>query len=370
MGKRKQARKKTEQLPVTREQFLAWRSPRYGLRNPSVQDNPVWDWLFRSKINAFQANELFNGPCPFDAGPCWSNDRFGQTTTYLPDGRTVYIAGEHEDSYDPDFCIYNDVVVESTDGKLTFYGYPTDVFAPTDFHTATLLDEHIWIIGNLGYQQDREDATQTPIYRLNIKIFAIEAVTTKGDSPGRIFEHSAAFLPEHNVIQVMSGKVWENNEIGDNHTVWWLHVSTLTWEKRQQQQPFTFHFRPTNTNIWLLLDVLRELESDLNNGKPADKKRDFLIEKLGHDFNVDMLPHLYQFPFPSEPLQHYHNGGADVFWTLIDGIKVSFEEDVDALIVTVDDTLSKQRIAQLHKHLLRVLEKLHGQPFTLDVYES
>jgi hypothetical protein len=27
------------------------------------------------------------------------------------DGRVVYLGGDHEDSYDPDFCIYNDVVV-------------------------------------------------------------------------------------------------------------------------------------------------------------------------------------------------------------------------------------------------------------------
>ncbi len=35
----------------------------------------------------------------------WTNQRFGQTTTVLPDGRTLAIAGEHEDSYDPDFWI-------------------------------------------------------------------------------------------------------------------------------------------------------------------------------------------------------------------------------------------------------------------------
>ena len=45
-------------------------------------------------------------------GPYWSWDRFGRTSTTLPDGRIVHIAGEHEDYYDNDFCIYNDVVVE------------------------------------------------------------------------------------------------------------------------------------------------------------------------------------------------------------------------------------------------------------------
>lgn len=48
---------------------------------------------------------------PFRNGPTWCFDRFGRSTAWLPDGRVVLIAGEHKDSYDPDFCIYNDVVV-------------------------------------------------------------------------------------------------------------------------------------------------------------------------------------------------------------------------------------------------------------------
>ena len=43
--------------------------------------------------------------------PFWSWQRFGRTSTALPDGRVIHIAGEHEDFYDPDFCIYNDVMV-------------------------------------------------------------------------------------------------------------------------------------------------------------------------------------------------------------------------------------------------------------------
>jgi hypothetical protein len=38
--------------------------------------------------------------------------------TLLPDGRAIQIGGEHEDYYDPDFCIYNDVFVHEPDRSI------------------------------------------------------------------------------------------------------------------------------------------------------------------------------------------------------------------------------------------------------------
>jgi hypothetical protein len=84
---------------VTRELFLEWRSPRYGRSNPERMDNPVWEWLVRSRLSAFYANDDFKGPSPFDAGPGWCFKRFGQSKTTLPDGRIFLIAGEHEDGF-------------------------------------------------------------------------------------------------------------------------------------------------------------------------------------------------------------------------------------------------------------------------------
>ena len=91
----------------------------------------------------------------------------GQPSVTLPDGREVYIAGEHEDHYDPDFYIYNDVVVMDGD-QCDILGYATDIFLPTDFHTATLVRDEIILIGNLGYPEDR-DPTTTQVFRLNTR---------------------------------------------------------------------------------------------------------------------------------------------------------------------------------------------------------
>ncbi len=52
------------------------------------------------------------------SAPVWCFERYGQSITCLPDGRFVQIGGEHEDSYDRDFCIYNDVFVHRPDGTF------------------------------------------------------------------------------------------------------------------------------------------------------------------------------------------------------------------------------------------------------------
>ena len=64
----------------------------------------------------------------------------GQSQTELPDGRLICVAGEHEDSYDPDFHIYNDVVVFDPSGEYEIYGYPQNVFPPTDFQVVLTLE--------------------------------------------------------------------------------------------------------------------------------------------------------------------------------------------------------------------------------------
>jgi hypothetical protein len=114
--------------------------------------------------------------------------RYGQSITLLPDGRVIAIGGYHDDP--PDFCIYNDVVVYDERGNFKIYGYPKDVFPPTDFHTATLVDDWIYIIGNIGYDKDRIEG-ETPVYRLNCTTFAIEPVITAGECPGWISGHHA-----------------------------------------------------------------------------------------------------------------------------------------------------------------------------------
>lgn len=179
--------RKLEPPPLlTPQEFADWRSPRVVDDNPTRLDNPLWQWLVRTRWSAFQANEQFNGPSAFSAGTMWYFDRFGISRTPLPDARVVHIGGEHEDFYGPDFCIFNDVTVIGEDGDIAIFGYPREDFPPTDFHSATLLgDGTIALIGRLGYGDERV-VSETPVYRLALDSMRMSRLATLGDAPGWI----------------------------------------------------------------------------------------------------------------------------------------------------------------------------------------
>jgi hypothetical protein len=116
------------------------------------------------------------------------------------------------------FFIFNDVVIYHPQSQsYELYRYPTDVFPPTNFHSATLLGDSIWIVGNLGYKHDRGDVT--PVYRLQLDTLAIHKVEIDGDSPGWINEHAAEARGE-GVIEIM-----------DEAGVWELNVLHRKWRK-------------------------------------------------------------------------------------------------------------------------------------------
>ena len=144
----------------------------------------------------------------------------------LPDSREVLIAGEHEDYYDPDFYIYSDVVVRHPDGRLEIFGYPKEVFPPTDFHSATLFDDHILLIGSLGYIQSRKEG-ETQVLRLNLGDFSVEPVATTGDNPGWIHRHKAAL--EGGKIAVTGGKLEPGYR--DNTETFTLDLTTWEWSR-------------------------------------------------------------------------------------------------------------------------------------------
>jgi ankyrin repeat protein len=204
--------------------------PRFGDRNPEEMLIPFWREMVKFRRGAYATRSKYGDTDDFAGGAVWCFDRFGQSITRLPDGRAIEIAGEHEDYYDPDFYIYNDVVVYDGRGEFTIYGYPKAIFPPTDFHTATLIDDWIYIIGNLGYGRDRIIG-ETPVYRLNCTTLAIEAVVTQGDSPGWISRHHAVLQDRH--IHISGGLVWtmqnEKPTLIDNSNQYILDVVQGVW---------------------------------------------------------------------------------------------------------------------------------------------
>ncbi len=194
-------------LEVSASEFARGRSRRFGVQNPALMNDPFWEAMIRSGVGAYEARTRFEAENEAKGSdtPVWCAQRFGQSLTVLPDGRIVQVGGEHEDSYDPEFCIYNDVFVHELDGRINIYGYPESEFPPTDFHTATQIGNDIYLIGSLGYRGTRRNG-ETPVYRLDTKTFHIERMKTTGDNPGWIFKHRA--IPSaYGEIRVFGGEI-------------------------------------------------------------------------------------------------------------------------------------------------------------------
>ena len=215
------------------DEFASAYARSFGTRNPERMNVPFWEAMIRLGISAYFARIRFEKAGVSIKGPVWCATRFGQSFTILPDGRVLQVAGEHEDFYDPDFCIYNDVFVHSPDGSFAIYGYPEAVFPPTDFHSATLVGDGLYLIGCLGYPEQRQSG-ETPIFRLDLHTLRIDRVPTTGDRPGWIYRHRADLIGDSAIgirggILVTKAGGQENHE--PNRDAFVLDLKALRWTR-------------------------------------------------------------------------------------------------------------------------------------------
>lgn len=244
---------------VSFEEFQAQRKPRFGKSNPERMEIPHWEWMVRTRLNSYMArsehkadmNECFDRAKEWK--PDWCFDRFGISRTHMPDGRIICIGGEHEDWYDPDFCIFNDVVVlrpapgnhdvDTETGEIEIYGYPETIFPPTDFHSATLVDERIFVIGSLGYMHGRKP-DHCPVRTLDTNDYRMDSPKTRGSGPGWISRHHASYDQSMHCITVRGGKRCNGDDYADNHGVHRLQLEGLKWEQLAgHERHFRYLFR-------------------------------------------------------------------------------------------------------------------------------
>lgn len=191
---------------VSLQGFLGHASPRVGLTNPEKVAPAFWLEQMRTGACAYIGAECVLGKAGARnrPSPVWSFERFGRSVTRLPDGRWVLVAGEHEDFYDPDFYIYADVTVLDGLGGVEHYIYPGNAFPPTDFHSAKLVGDDLWLIGTCGYAGTREDSV-TQVTRLSTRDWSAKPIVTSGDGPGWIHRHKAVL--DGRQIIIRGGKV-------------------------------------------------------------------------------------------------------------------------------------------------------------------
>lgn len=220
----------TSGLSISREDYQQYGSSFFGRTNPARQENP---YLLKMLVTGAHAGYKVPGHSAFSTGKYWCNDRFGQSHTLLPDGRVLAVAGEHEDYYDPQFNIYNDLIVwrPETDDPPEVYFYPEATFPATDFHSATLVEDYLYLIGNLGYMNKRQEGF-TPVFRLRLRDYGIERVKTSGEIPGWISHHRASYDGK-GIITVSGGKVWKNGELSENKNTFSLDLQKQIWRVEQ-----------------------------------------------------------------------------------------------------------------------------------------
>lgn len=350
---------------VTRKLFRKWRAPRFGQSNPERMNNPVWEWLVRSRKTAYWLTQHFGEPSALEAGPGWCFNRFGRSGTVLPDGRKVLIAGEHEDCYDPDFQIYNDVVVLHPNGRLDILGYPRKVFPPTDFHSATLAGDQIFIIGGLSYPEERQ-AAKTRVYCLDLQSFSISPFATCGPAPGWIHHHAAELEPDGKSIILRGGRVDSVRNIND----WRLRLDTGQWEqltknvwqvwKVQRKDGQLLHLWQIRSHLTLQstgqLNLLTEQMSKLQEQFDIPT----LEEQVGGSIDAEAEAQLFHPPIDHE--KGPDTGKFDIRYLLINGVSVRYEEGLQEIEITFEGALPQKTVNAVVKDLAAKLTRLEGSP--------
>lgn len=347
---------------VTRDRFLVWRAPRFGAFNGQNLTNPVWQWLARTKLNAYQANKAFDGPSSLEVGPCWTAERFGQSRTRS--GRIwVEIGGEHEDHYDSDFCIYNDVIVRGPKGALAILGYPTHVFPSTDFHSASLVNGRIVTIGCLGYPGDRKPDV-TPVFSLELTTWKFSRLEPKGPVPGWLWNHSASVKGA--TITVRGGERLDTQDrIVKNVDDWRLDLNALRWTRLTRRRWQQWSLAPVDSKRTKLFD-LSMLQYHLPPKSEYDRQH--LAEftsKHGALPDSALYASRYAPPVAFKPLpkreEHWREHRIRV-----GAVTVCFVESDSAVEVTFEGTLSPTVTRRILAHAQQVLAQLHDRPWTVE----
>ncbi|MFN0057398.1 MAG: hypothetical protein ACKVX7_02990 [Planctomycetota bacterium] len=320
-------------------------------------NNPVWEWLVRSRLTAYSSNKKLDGPSPFAAGPSWCFNRLGRTSTTLADGRVVLIAGEHEDGYDPDFYIYNDVVVVHPNGDVDIYGYPAEIFPPTDSHTATLVGDRIVIVGSLGYRKKRSVGT-TQVLLLDVATFAISSVRVSGAVPGWIFKHETLLEGNAASLLVRGGQVdpdGENFSIFENIEDWRLHLDSWRWERltaRNWQRWEVLRRDRKSNGLWKKRRLLWDCGSSFALLRPKNVDEATRVQ-------LDIVSNLYRPPIPHEQMPTVEFE-FNVFRIKVDGIVVRYVEDTYSVQLTIEGELPTATVEVLTSDLSKKLGVVEG----------
>lgn len=344
----------------SKELFAHWQMANRGKGMAVDMSNPVWEWMFRGRVDPYHANLIFETSNDYPGQPRWAGCRMGQSKNNLSDGRVIWIAGEHEDFYDPDFYIYNDVIVEQPDGSLKIFGYSTEDFPPTDFHSATLVDNDssIIIIGSIGYKEYRQIGA-TPVFRLNTRTFEIQAIKTSGDSPGWMHKHTAQ-INDHG-IHIRGGEVLSNEGFLESIDEWSLCIDTFTWTRLTDRRWPRFQIKRVDgkgLHLWSYsqLDFEREFP------QLGSRTTEMLQREIGMVPNIEVYRMLFTPAICHQVLESKTEEYKDWRTTrvMVDGVIVRFVDDSECLTVIAEGEMERGRMKSIIDELAKKLELIEN----------
>ena len=349
--------------------FQNWRNPRRASKNPEKMNNVFWEWCIKKRQSAYAINEEFEGPNSMEAGPCWCFDRMGQSHLKLADGREIFIAGEHEDHYDPDFYIYNDVVV--IDGeKIDIYQYSEEDFPPTDFHTATLVGTDIILIGNLGYPDDRRTG-ETQVLKLDTLTMKMSRLKTTGEAPNWLHDHSAEYQEADESILITGGKLY-GERLTDNYHDYALCLKSLEWKVTLRRDWPSWILERTDDEANQIWEIRQEWwNRELNLDMQSHIKESF--EGLDEEFLEDLVPviseeqlediqKLYQSPF-NDSLAQDDEENYGRYLLEVEKTVVRFDEDMYGVTITIEGQLPQDKSEKLLSTIKARLEALDDSAY-------
>jgi hypothetical protein len=250
--------------------------------------------------------------------------------------------------------------VIAPDGSIEIRGYARERFPPTDFHSATLAGNAIFIIGRLGYPEHRI-AGRTPVFRLALDTMTITPVETSGESPGWLLRHSADLDEDGCAIVVRGGAVWldDKRTMQENIDAWSLNISNGRWSRLSvlNWQRWTMVRIDRKPNrLW---DVRQELWhrehgwSGLKSHWTYEDEPDFAA-----------LAALYRIDEAAPPSEQgsEHN----VYRVNIDGVSVRFTEGRRSVQAMVEGQLSDLRLEQLQCQVLATLQRLDASEWEIE----
>lgn len=339
-------------LPPTADiisSFELYQSPPMVEYRPTNITNPYYEWIVRHNLSPFDLAQIFNLKCV----PLWGMGRLGQSETPLPDGRVILIGGEYEDHYDPQFYIYHDVIIKHPDGKIDIFVYPKAMFNPTDFHSATLIGEEIYVIGGVGYVNDR-NYKSTPIYKLNIHSLDIKKIESRNHI-GLIGSHTA--ILKDNQIIIKGGQILsDDNTLMDNIDDWAFNPNTLTFKNLTNHVWQGFMVQRKDFHWLSLFDYHCLLFDRDYNPDEFEDKFNQLTNKLGIEPNLTT----YQQIFIPPIYHHQDQDDKSAIW--IDGIKIRYVDNLDDIGVYIEGQLSDDKVQLLADNLCYKLSKLENTP--------